>query len=80
MKISKNHERIVALLGVATHQQKSKAGTCPTDEQLAAFITKGKQRQRMLAHLNRCSKCYHRWLETASYVKSLEADKSHFLA
>jgi hypothetical protein len=79
MNTSENPERTIALLGVATHQQNSKAGTCPTDEQLVAFITKGKQRQTMLAHLNRCPKCYHHWLETASYIKSLEPEKSYFL-
>jgi len=75
-------QRIIALLGIAVHQQSSKASACPSDEQLAAFISntvKSKQRQTMLAHLNRCPKCYHHWLETASYIKSFQPEKISFL-
>jgi hypothetical protein len=80
-----NSDPVVALLGVAAHQYKSTGGICPSDELLAAFINaelKGKQRQTMLAHLNRCPTCYHHWLETASYVKSLKSveDKKPFIA
>ncbi|RKZ84583.1 MAG: hypothetical protein DRR19_17525 [Candidatus Parabeggiatoa sp. nov. 1] len=70
-----NSERTIALLGIAAHRQNSKASPCPSDEQLAEFISgglKGKQRQTMLAHLNRCSTCYYHWLEVASYLDSIE--------
>ncbi len=73
-------QRVIALLGIAVHS--SKASACPSDEQLAAFISntvKGKQRQKMLAHLNSCPKCYHQWLETASYVQSFQPEKISLL-
>lgn len=69
-----NSERAIALLGIATHQYKSKAASCPSDEEFAAFINsrlKSKQRQAMLTHLNNCPKCYHHWLEMASCLKPL---------
>lgn len=76
-------ERLIALLGIAAHQQKKKVGACPSDAQLHAFISgelKGKSRQDMLAHLNRCSTCYHHWLETALSIQAFEpADKSNLL-
>ncbi|RKZ51870.1 MAG: hypothetical protein DRR08_28830 [Candidatus Parabeggiatoa sp. nov. 2] len=70
-----NSDRAIALLGIAAHQRKSKPGPCPSDEELAAFISgglKGKTRQTMLAHLNRCSTCYYHWLEVASYLASIK--------
>ncbi|KHD07404.1 hypothetical protein PN36_29475 [Candidatus Thiomargarita nelsonii] len=71
-------ERIIALLGIAVHS--SKASACPSDEQLAAFISNtSKQRQTLLAHLNSCPKCYHHWLETASYVQSSQPEKISLL-
>jgi len=72
-------DRTIALLGIAAHHLKSKPTPCPTDEELAAFISgelNGKQRQAMLAHLNRCSTCYHHWLETASYLDSIQITKT----
>ena len=68
-------DRIIALLGRAAHQSKVQLGECPSDEELLAFIygkLTGKKRQAMVAHLNRCSTCYHDWIETALYLKSLE--------
>ncbi len=63
-------ERGVALLGIATHQAQSLVTTeCISDEEIASFVSHNvtkKQRQKIFAHLNRCSKCYDSWLETAS--------------
>jgi len=71
-------QRVIALLGIAVHS--SKASACPSDEQLAAFISNtSKQRQTLLAHLNSCPKCYHHWLETASYVQSFQPEKISLL-
>ncbi len=70
-----NSDRAIALLGIAAHQLKSKPGPCPSDKELAAFISgefNGKKRQAMLAHLNRCSTCYYHWLEVASYLDSIK--------
>ncbi|WP_069470733.1 hypothetical protein [Candidatus Marithrix sp. Canyon 246] len=65
-------ERGVALLGIATHQAQSSAITeCISDEEIVSFVSHNvtkKQRQKIFAHLNRCSKCYNSWLETASCV------------
>ncbi len=65
-------ERGVALLGIATHQTQSSATTeCISDEEIVSFISHNvtkKQRQKIFAHFNRCSKCYDNWLETASCV------------
>jgi hypothetical protein len=65
-------ERGVALLGIATHQAQSSATTeCISDEEIVSFVSHKvtkKQRQKIFAHFNRCSKCYNNWLETASCV------------
>jgi len=65
-------ERGVALLGIATHQTQSSPITeCISDEEIVSFVSHKvtkKQRQKIFAHLNRCSKCYNNWLETASCV------------
>ena len=65
-------ERGVALLGIATHQAQSSATTeCISDEEIVSFVSHNvtkKQRKKIFAHLNGCSKCYNNWLETASCV------------
>ncbi len=65
-------ERGLALLGIATHQSQSSTTTeCVPDEQIISFISHNvtkKQREKIFAHLNRCSNCYNNWLETASYI------------
>ncbi len=68
-----NSDRAIALIAITAHQQ-STLEACLSDEQLAAFVNgelKGEPRQTLLAHLNSCSQCYHHWLDTASYLKSL---------
>jgi hypothetical protein len=68
-----NSERGVALLGIATHQAQSSPITeCISDEEIVSFVSHKvtkKQRQKIFAHLNRCSKCYNNWLETASVMQ-----------
>lgn len=70
-----NSDRTIALLGLAAHHLNSKPSHCPSDEELAAFISgeyNGKKRQAMLAHLNHCSTCYSHWLEVTSYLDSIQ--------
>jgi hypothetical protein len=66
-------ERGMALLGIASHQSQSETTTaCISDEEMISFISHNvtkKQREKIFAHLNSCSKCYNNWLETASCVK-----------
>jgi hypothetical protein len=53
------------------------ADACPVDEQLAAFIAgelQGHDRQHMLTHLDRCSSCYHQWLEIAADLEVIAHD------
>lgn len=60
-------ERLAALLGLAA-SKRQKAGFCPPDEELTAFVNgklKGNERQRMLAHMNDCPECYYHWLEVS---------------
>lgn len=71
-KAPEKTERLIALLGLAATNS-GRADTCPSDEQLAAFIAnrlEGQARQRMLAHLNRCPPCYHHWLEAAASLNA----------
>ncbi|OAD19748.1 hypothetical protein THIOM_004600 [Candidatus Thiomargarita nelsonii] len=55
------------------------ADSLPTPIRIHVCQQQSKQRQTMLAHLNRCPKCYHHWLETASYVQSFQPKKISFL-
>lgn len=64
-------ERLVALMGLAASERQG-IGSCPSTEQLAAFVDrrlKGQARQRLLAHLDRCPQCYHHWLEIGAYLQ-----------
>ncbi|MEK8015594.1 MAG: hypothetical protein VSS75_001915 [Candidatus Parabeggiatoa sp.] len=73
LKAVLNSDRAMALIAITAHQESTQEA-CLSDEQLAVFVNgelKGEQRQSVLAHLNACSQCYHHWLETASYLKSL---------
>lgn len=66
-------ERVMALLALVIHSQGKDRGECLSDEQITDFINhdlEKKQRQKVLAHLNRCQTCYHLWLETASSVQT----------
>ncbi|MCP4284421.1 MAG: hypothetical protein GY792_08225 [Gammaproteobacteria bacterium] len=72
-------DRIVALWGIAASKQ-VKSEHCPGAEELAAFIDNrlhGAHRKSMLNHLNRCSSCYHHWLEIASHLdtKAIKAKR-----
>lgn len=60
-------ERLAALLALAA-SKKQTGGSCPSDEELAAFVNgdlAGKKRRDMLGHLNHCPECYSHWLEIA---------------
>ena len=74
-------ERGVALLGIATHQAQSSATTeCISDEEIVSFVSHNvtkKQRNKIFAHLNGCSKCYNSWLDTASCVMPESSSTRH---
>ena len=58
------------MLGLAASERQG-ISTCPSAEQLATFVEgrlKGQDRQRFLAHLNRCPQCYYQWLEIGTYL------------
>jgi putative zinc finger protein len=72
-KTPERDRRIALLALMATESEK--AGACPADETLAAFIEgqlKSEARREMLAHLNHCPSCYYHWLEVVSYLKGTE--------
>ena len=69
-------DRVVALAALAASYE-ARNTSCPTDEELAAFIDDHLSRPekgRILAHLNQCSDCYHTWLELATYDATMELD------
>jgi hypothetical protein len=74
-----DNEHLVALMGLATSEQQRNS-TCPSDEQLAAFVggtLKGEARQRMLAHLNSCPHCYYHWLEIGACLEDAKFGTAH---
>lgn len=65
-------ERMMALLGAATGcGAASDAEMCPAEEAVAAYIDNrlsSVEREKMLAHLVQCPRCYREWLETATFL------------
>jgi hypothetical protein len=64
-------ERELALLGLAATDT-PRVTCCPSDETLARFIEgtlTGQGWETLLAHLNRCTSCYHHWLEAVSLLE-----------
>lgn len=72
-------ERLLALLGLGASQE-GVADPCPSDEQLAAFVTgelRKKDRRAVLAHVNRCAECYQQWLEVGAYLDESDTNAHH---
>jgi hypothetical protein len=73
------HERLIALMGLVA-QVPEGIDSCPSDEQLADFVSGGmsaKNRRIMLAHLDRCQDCYYAWLEIGSYLGEQVTENRH---
>lgn len=77
-RMAPRDERTMALLGAATGRgAASPTETCLAEEAMAAYIDNrlgSAEREKVLAHLVRCPRCYREWLEAATFLSAPAAE------
>lgn len=77
--LSTETEGLAALCGLAATSSGQPGEPCPPETVMAAFIEHRldqRQKQKMLAHLNRCEDCYQVWLETCLVMEEQTAQEA----
>jgi hypothetical protein len=82
-------DRMIALIALAVDEsaaglqevsgQSMEVGPCPAQEELAAFSDgrlHNERRATIIAHMDRCEKCYREMLEVSSVLESLQLENT----
>jgi hypothetical protein len=82
MNKTTSREKNETMLGLyaLTANKTSKPTSCPSDENMAAFIDhqlSGKDRRIILKHLNHCPTCYKDWMASCEVFETLQPSRAN---